>query len=77
MGCRHISRSDLVQVVVYGKCECYEGVDSILERIKSIFGQFNSKSGPDSRLTSRLFALGSGYILPEGHTSRLFITMHP
>ena len=36
----HISQSDLVQVVVYGKCECLEGVGSILERITSIFGQF-------------------------------------
>ena len=55
----------------------YEGVDSILERIKSIFCQFNRNIRADSRLTSRLFALGSGYILLEGHTSRLFIPMHP
>ena len=31
-----ISRSDLVQVGIYGKCECLEGVNSILERINSI-----------------------------------------
>ena len=45
----HISRSDLVQVGVYGKCECLGGVHSILERINCILlaysVDFNSKSG--------------------------------
>ena len=44
-----ISRSDLVQVGVYGKWECLGGVHSILERINSILiaysVNFNSKSG--------------------------------
>ena len=44
----HISRSDLVQVAVYASVSVYEGVASILEQIKKLFCQFNSKSGPES-----------------------------
>ena len=68
-----ISRSDLVQVGVYGKCECLGGVHSILKRINCIllayYFNFNSKSGRIYGYMGENTTFGS-VVWVVGHISR-------